>query len=44
MGSLNNGMSLMNAPTFYQDKARCVVLLLAVAIDQLSHRRTNTIR
>ena len=31
MGSLNNGMSLMNVPTFYQDTARGVVLLLAVA-------------
>jgi ABC-type xylose transport system permease subunit len=39
MGSLNNGMSLMNVPTFYQDTARGVVLLLAVAIDQIS--RTN---
>ena len=40
MGSLNNGMSLMNVPTFYQDTARGVVLLLAVAIDQLSRRRS----
>ena len=40
MGSLNNGMSLMNVPTFYQDTARGVVLLLAVALDQLSRRRT----
>jgi D-xylose transport system permease protein len=39
MGSLNNGMSLMNVPTFYQDTARGVVLLLAVAIDHIS--RTN---
>jgi D-xylose transport system permease protein len=38
MGSLNNGMSLMNVPTFYQETARGVVLLLAVAIDQLSRR------
>jgi len=44
MGSLNNGMSLMNVPTFYQDTARGVVLLLAVAIDQLSRRRSATIR
>lgn len=44
MGSLNNGMSLMNVPTFYQDTARGVVLLLAVAIDQLSRRRTVTVR
>ena len=29
MGSLNNGMSLMNVPTFYQDTARGVVLLAA---------------
>ena len=40
MGSLNNGMSLMNVPTFYQDTARGAVLLLAVALDQLSRRRT----
>lgn len=38
MGSLNNGMSLMNVPTFYQDTARGIVLLLAVAIDQISRR------
>ncbi|HWA18407.1 MAG TPA: hypothetical protein VG757_05370 [Devosia sp.] len=43
MGSLNNGMSLMNVPTFYQDTARGAVLLLAVAIDQLSRRR-NSVR
>ena len=40
MGSLNNGMSLMNVPTFYQDTARGIVLLLAVAIDQLSRRKS----
>jgi D-xylose transport system permease protein len=44
MGSLNNGMSLMNVPTFYQDTARGVVLLLAVAIDQLSRRRPGVVR
>ncbi|MGO4438848.1 sugar ABC transporter permease [Rhizobium sp. RAF56] len=44
MGSLNNGMSLMNVPTFYQDTARGVVLLLAVAIDQLSRRRSTVVR
>lgn len=44
MGSLNNGMSLMNVPTFYQDTARGVVLLLAVAIDQLSRRRAVSVR
>ena len=41
MGSLNNGMSLMNVPTFYQDTARGAVLLLAVAIDQLGRRRNS---
>ena len=41
MGSLNNGMSLMNVPTFYQDTARGVVLLLAVAIDHLSRNRST---
>jgi D-xylose transport system permease protein len=40
MGSLNNGMSLMNVPTFYQETARGAVLLIAVAIDQLSRRRS----
>lgn len=44
MGSLNNGMSLMNVSTFYQDTARGAVLLLAVAIDQLSRRRSSTRR
>jgi putative multiple sugar transport system permease protein len=39
MGSLNNGMSLMNVPPFYQDTARGIVLLLAVALDHLSRRR-----
>ena len=39
MGSLNNGMSLMNVPTFYQETARGAVLLLAVAADQLRRRR-----
>ena len=38
MGSLNNGMSLMNVPTFYQNTARGVVLLLAVAIDHVSRK------
>ena len=41
MGSLNNGMSLLNIATFYQETARGLVLLLAVAIDQLSRRRAG---
>lgn len=39
MGSLNNGLSLMNVETFYQDTVRGVVLLLAVAIDQFGRQR-----
>ena len=39
MGSLNNGLSLMNVETFYQDTVRGVVLLLAVAVDQFGRRR-----
>lgn len=42
MGSLNNGMSLMNVAPFYQDTARGVVLLLAVALDHLGRRRAHT--
>ncbi|MEO9821792.1 MAG: hypothetical protein ABJ370_03670 [Paracoccaceae bacterium] len=41
VGRLNNGMSLLNVPTFYQDTARGVVLLLDVAIDQTSRRRAK---
>jgi len=44
MGSLNNGMSLMDVPTFYQEAARGVILLLAVAVDQFSRRRTRLAR
>jgi ribose/xylose/arabinose/galactoside ABC-type transport system permease subunit len=32
-------MSLMNVPTFYQNTARGVVLLLAVAIDHIGRAR-----
>jgi ABC-type xylose transport system permease subunit len=39
MGSLNNGMSPMNLPTFCQDAARGIILLLAVTVDQLAGRR-----
>ena len=41
MGSLNNGMSLMNVAPFYQDTARGIVLLLAVALDHLGRRRSH---
>jgi D-xylose transport system permease protein len=43
MGSLNNGMSLLNVPTFYQETARGVVLLFAVAADQFSRRRRGAL-
>jgi ABC-type xylose transport system permease subunit len=39
MGSLNNGMSLMNMPFFYQNALRGFVLLLAVSIDQARRSR-----
>jgi D-xylose transport system permease protein len=38
MGSLNNGLSLMNVETFYQDTVRGIVLLLAVFADQMGRR------
>lgn len=41
MGSLNNGMSLMNVAPFFQDTARGIVLLLAVALDHLSRSRNR---
>jgi ABC-type xylose transport system permease subunit len=41
MGSLNNGMSLMNVAPFFQDTARGIVLLLAVALDHLSRNRSR---
>jgi ABC-type xylose transport system permease subunit len=43
MGSLNNGMSLMNVAPFYQDTARGVVLLLAVALDHLGRRGARSV-
>ena len=44
MGSLNNGMSLMNVAPFYQDTARGVVLQLAVALDHLGRRSSRAAR
>jgi ABC-type xylose transport system permease subunit len=43
MGSLNNGMSLMNVAPFYQDTARGAVLLLAVALDHLGRRGARSV-
>ncbi|WP_119388417.1 sugar ABC transporter permease [Taklimakanibacter lacteus] len=42
MGSLNNGMSLMNVAPFFQDTVRGAVLLLAVALDHLSRSRARS--
>ena len=39
MGSLNNRMTLMNVPIFYQNSAGGGVVLLAVAIGHLSRAR-----
>ncbi|MEO6434815.1 MAG: ABC transporter permease [Tepidisphaeraceae bacterium] len=35
MGTLNNGLTLLNVSSYYQDVARGTVLLLAVGLDQL---------
>jgi ribose/xylose/arabinose/galactoside ABC-type transport system permease subunit len=39
IGILNNGMVLLSVPSFYQIAANGVLLLVAVAIDQLRSRR-----
>ena len=38
MGTLNNGLVLLNVSSYYQDVARGSVLLLAVGLDQLRQR------
>jgi ribose transport system permease protein len=38
MGTLNNGLTLLNVKSEYQDVARGTVLLLAVGLDQLRQR------
>jgi ribose transport system permease protein len=38
LGTLNNGLTLLNVSSYYQDVARGLVLLLAVGIDQLRLR------
>ncbi len=38
MGTLNNGLTLLNVPSWSQDVARGTVLLLAVGLDQLRLR------
>jgi ribose transport system permease protein len=41
LGTLNNGLTLLNVSSYYQDVARGVVLLLAVGLDQLRLRVAN---
>jgi len=38
LGTLNNGLTLLNVTSYYQEVARGVVLLLAVGLDQLRLR------
>ena len=38
LGTLNNGLTLLNVSSYYQEIARGVVLLLAVGLDQLRLR------
>ena len=38
LGTLNNGLTLLNVSSYYQEVARGVVLLLAVGLDQLRLR------
>jgi ribose transport system permease protein len=42
MGTLNNGLTLLNVPSYHQDVARGTVLLLAVGLDQLRQRWGGT--
>ncbi len=39
--SLNNGMSLLNVPTFYQMPLKGVIVILAVAIDSVVEKRKD---
>lgn len=41
LGTLNNGLTLMNVSSFWQDVTRGVVLLMAVGLDQLRVRLRN---
>jgi len=38
LGTLNNGLTLLDVSSFWQDVTRGIVLLLAVAVDQLRLR------
>ncbi|HEX8237510.1 MAG TPA: ABC transporter permease [Abditibacteriaceae bacterium] len=41
LGTLNNGLTLLNVSSYYQEVARGIVLLLAVGLDQLRLRLAN---
>jgi L-arabinose transport system permease protein len=41
MGTVQNAMNLLNVPSFYQYVARGLILLAAVAFDQLRRRRAT---
>ena len=43
IGVLNNGMILLAVPSFYQISANGLLLLIAVAIDQLKHRKDTEV-
>ena len=38
LGTLNNGLTLLNVSSFWQDVTRGVVLMLAVSLDQIRTR------
>jgi ribose transport system permease protein len=41
LGTLNNGLTLLDVSSFWQDVTRGVVLLLAVGVDQVRQRLQN---
>jgi ribose transport system permease protein len=41
LGTLNNGLTLLNVSSYYQEVARGIVLLFAVGLDQLRLRLAN---
>jgi ribose transport system permease protein len=42
LGTLNNGLTLMDVSSFWQDVTRGVVLLLAISLDQIRTRTQST--
>jgi ribose transport system permease protein len=41
IGTVNNGMVLMDIPSFWQTVAKGVLLIVAVTVDHLRKRRTE---